>query len=165
MRCCRSLVGQTVGIVGFGSVGAELARLLAPLGVTVVGTNRSGRSAAADELGVELTDVDDLLRRSDFVVLCATLVPETIGLISEQRLALMKSSAFLINIGRGKLVVVLAPHALCWTEDFTRDVTASVRESLIAVAKGRRPQHVLNPEVFAGEAWAKRPVLGAGIRG
>jgi phosphoglycerate dehydrogenase-like enzyme len=71
------LVGQTVGIVGFGSVGAELARLLSPLGMKVVGNNRSGRHAEAAGLGVELLGLDELLERSDYVVLCAALTPET----------------------------------------------------------------------------------------
>jgi len=75
------LVGQTVGIVGFGSVGAELARLLAPLGVKVVGNNRSGRHAEAAGLGVELLGLNELLERSDYVVLCAALTPATEKLI------------------------------------------------------------------------------------
>lgn len=190
------LVGQTVGIVGFGSVGAELARLLAPLGVKVVGNNRSGRHAEAAGLGVKLLGLNELLERSDYVVLCAALTPATEKLIGAAALARMKPSAYLINIGRGKLVdtdalrdalrdariagagldvfepepllpddelltldnVVLSPHSLCWTEDFTRDVAASAIGSILAVAAGERPANVLNPEVFATAAFAaKRP--------
>ncbi|MET1156361.1 NAD(P)-dependent oxidoreductase [Arthrobacter sp.] len=188
------LVGQTVGIVGFGSVGAELARLLAPIGMKVVGNNRSGRHAEAAELGVELLELNELLECSDYVVLCAALTPATEKLIDAGALARMKSTAYLINIGRGKLVdtdalrdalrdgriagagldvfepepllpedellslenVVLSPHSLCWTEDFTRDVADSAIASILAVAAGERPANVLNPQVFATEAFAAK---------
>jgi phosphoglycerate dehydrogenase-like enzyme len=188
------LVGQTVGIVGFGSVGAEFARLLAPIGLNVVGNNRSGRHSEAAALGVELLGLNELLERSDYVVLCAALTPETENLIDAAALARMKSSAYLINIGRGKLVdtdalrdalrrggiagagldvfepepllpddelltfdnVVLSPHSLCWTEDFTRDVSASALSSILAVAAGERPANVLNPEVFETAAFAAK---------
>jgi phosphoglycerate dehydrogenase-like enzyme len=188
------LVGQTVGIVGFGSVGAELARLLAPLGMKVVGNNRSGKHAEAAALGVELLGLEELLERSDHVVLCAALTPATEKLINAAALDRMKPSAYLINIGRGKLVdtdalrdalregriagagldvfepepllpddellsfenVVLSPHSLCWTEDFTREVSGSAIASILAVASGERPEHVLNPEVFETVAFAAK---------
>jgi phosphoglycerate dehydrogenase-like enzyme len=188
------LVGQTVGIVGFGSVGAELARLLAPLGMKVVGNNRSGRHPEAEELGVELLGLDELLERSDYVVLCAALTVATEKLINAAALNKMKPSAYLINIGRGKLVdtdalrdalrdgriagagldvfepepllpedelltftnVVLSPHSLCWTEDFTKDVADAAIASILAMAAGERPGNVLNPEVFDTEAFAAK---------
>jgi phosphoglycerate dehydrogenase-like enzyme len=189
-----SLDGRTVGIVGFGSVGAELARLVAPLGLQVIGNNRSGRNVGAAELGVALVGMDELLERSDFVVLCAALTPETEKLINASKLARMKPTAYLINIGRGKLVdtddlrdalrerriagagldvfepepllpddellsmdnVVLSPHSLCWTADFTRDVAYSAVASIVAVAAGERPANVLNPLVFSTAAWAEK---------
>ena len=115
-------------------------------------------------------------------------------LIGAAALARMKPSAYLINIGRGKLVdtdalrdalrdgriagagldvfepepllpddelltldnVVLSPHSLCWTEDFTRDVAASAIASILAVAAGEPPENVLNPEVFATAAFAAK---------
>jgi phosphoglycerate dehydrogenase-like enzyme len=52
--------------------------------------------------------------------------------------------------------VVLSPHSLCWTEDFTRDVAASAISSILAVAAGERPANVLNPEVFDTEAFAAK---------
>jgi phosphoglycerate dehydrogenase-like enzyme len=188
------LAGRTVGIVGFGSVGAELARLLAPLGVKVLGNNRSGRHTEASALGVDLVGLDELLERSDYVILCAALTPATEHIIDAGALAKMKFGAYLVNIGRGKLVdtdalrnalksgrlagagldvfepeplepddeiltmdnVVLSPHSLCWTEDFTKDVSAGVIGSILAVAAGERPAHVLNPEVFDTEAYAAK---------
>ncbi|MCU1574515.1 MAG: hypothetical protein JWO93_2597 [Micrococcaceae bacterium] len=189
-----ALDGQTVGIVGFGSVGAELARLLTPLGVRLVGTNRSGRHPEAKELGVQLVSLEELLAESDYLILCAALTPETDRLINAERLAALKPHAYVINIGRGRLVdtealrtalrtgriagagldvfdpeplhpedelfgmdnVVLTPHSLCWTADFTRDVSASALQAITDVAAGRRPEHVLNPEVFDTAAWAAK---------
>jgi phosphoglycerate dehydrogenase-like enzyme len=162
--------------------------------MTVVGNNRSGRHAEAAGLGVEILGLNELLERSDYVVLCAALTPATEKLIDAAALARMKPSAYLINIGRGKLVdtdalrdalragriagagldvfepepllpddtlltldnVVLSPHSLCWTEDFTRDVAASAIDSILAVAAGERPANVLNPEVFATVAFAEK---------
>jgi phosphoglycerate dehydrogenase-like enzyme len=181
-----SIDGATLGIVGFGSVGAELARMAAPLGLELLGNNRSGRHPEADELGVKLVGLDELLEASDYVVLCAALTPETEKLIGQRELELMKPSAFLVNIGRGRLVdtdalraalrrkriagagldvfepeppaaddellqmenVVLSPHSLCWTADFTRDVSASALEAVLDVAAGRRPRNLLNPDAW-----------------
>jgi hypothetical protein len=52
--------------------------------------------------------------------------------------------------------VVLSPHSLCWTEDFTQDVSAAAIGSILAVAAGERPANVLNPGVFATEAFAAK---------
>lgn len=181
-----SLDGATLGIVGFGSVGAELARMAAPLGLRLLGNNRSGRHPHAEELGVDLVGLKELLASADYVVLCTALTAETENLIGRRELELMKRSAFLINIGRGRLVdtgalrdalqqeriagagldvfepeplqsndellrmdnVVLSPHSLCWTADFTRDVSASAIEAILDVAAGRRPTNLLNPAVY-----------------
>lgn len=187
-----SLDGATLGIVGFGSVGAELARMAGPLGLRLLGNNRSGRHPEAGELGVDLVGLEELLASADYVVLCTALTPETENLIGRRELELMKRSAFLINIGRGRLVdtdalraalqqkriagagldvfepeplqsndellrmdnVVLSPHSLCWTADFTRDVSASAIEAILDVAAGRRPANVLNPAVYdSGGEW------------
>lgn len=186
--------GATLGIVGFGSVAAELARLSAPLGLRLLGTNRRGSHPEGDALGVEFTGLDDLLRRSDFVVLTAPLTPATARMIGARELGLLKESAFLVNIGRGGLVdtaalrealrerrlagagldvfdpepldpddellsfdnVVLSPHSLCWTADFTRDVSTAAVTALIDVAAGRRPADCLNPEVLDASLPADR---------
>jgi phosphoglycerate dehydrogenase-like enzyme len=96
--------GKTLGIIGFGSTGSELARLAAPLGMTIIGNTRSGRSAAADELDVSLVSLDELLDRSDYVVVMASLNPSTYHLIDQRALARMKPTAFLINMARGAIV-------------------------------------------------------------
>ena len=99
------VLGHTVGIVGLGRVGSEVARRAAAFGCRVLAANRSER---APEIGVErvypLTELDSMLPACDFVVLSTALGPETEGLIDARRLALMKRSAFLINIARGQIV-------------------------------------------------------------
>ncbi|WP_144792648.1 2-hydroxyacid dehydrogenase [Microbacterium paludicola] len=96
--------GATVAIVGFGSVGAEAARMLLAIGHRVVGVNRRGRSDEAETLGVPMLPLDDALAAADVVVLCASLNPSTRGMIGAAQLAQMKSTAALVNVGRGGLV-------------------------------------------------------------
>jgi phosphoglycerate dehydrogenase-like enzyme len=97
--------GSTLGIVGYGRVGREVARRAAPFGCRILAANRSPRDP---EPGVEriypLADLDRMLPQCDTVAICTALGPETTGLIDERRLALMKPGAFLINIARGQVI-------------------------------------------------------------
>ncbi len=97
--------GSTLGIVGYGRVGREVARRAAPFGCRIVAANRTPREA---EPGVErifpLAELDRMLPLCDTVALCTALGPETTGLIDARRLALMKPTAFLINIARGQVI-------------------------------------------------------------
>ena len=99
------IMGKTLGIVGFGRVGHEVARRAVAFGVRILAANRSPR-AAGD--GVErifpLAELDSMLPQCDFIVLATALGPETEGLIDARRLALMKRSAFLVNIARGTVI-------------------------------------------------------------
>jgi len=99
------LFGKTVGIVGFGRVGAGVARRCRAMGMLILYTKRS-RLSAGDEadLGVAYRELDELLRESDFVVLAPLLTVATKGLISAERLAMMKPGAILINTSRGPVV-------------------------------------------------------------
>jgi phosphoglycerate dehydrogenase-like enzyme len=99
------ILGATVGIVGLGRVGQEVARRAAAFGCRVVTANRSPRQPGGDIARVyHLTELDVMLPFCDFVVLCTALGPETEGLIDARRLALMKPSAFLVNIARGAVI-------------------------------------------------------------
>ncbi len=97
--------GSTLGIVGYGRVGREVARRAAPFGCRILAANRTPRPI---EDGVErlysLAELDRMLPECDTVALCAALGPETTGLIDARRLALMKPGAFLINIARGQVI-------------------------------------------------------------
>jgi phosphoglycerate dehydrogenase-like enzyme len=97
--------GSTLGIVGYGRVGREVARRAAPFGARILAANRTPREP---EAGVErvypLAELDQMLPECDTVALCTALGPETTGLVDAHRLGLMKPSAFLINIARGQVV-------------------------------------------------------------
>jgi phosphoglycerate dehydrogenase-like enzyme len=97
--------GSTLGIVGYGRVGREVARRAAGFGARILAANRTAREAGA---GVErvypLAELDQMLPQCDTVALCTALGPETTGLIDARRLSVMKPTAFLINIARGQVI-------------------------------------------------------------
>jgi phosphoglycerate dehydrogenase-like enzyme len=99
------ILGATVGIVGLGRVGQEVARRAVAFGCRVIAANRSPRPP---EGGVEqvypLSELDQMLPACDFVVVSTALGPETEKLIGAGRLRLMKRSAFLVNIARGAVI-------------------------------------------------------------
>jgi phosphoglycerate dehydrogenase-like enzyme len=98
------LDGKTLGIVGLGRVGQHVARLAAAFGMQVVAWSPTLTAAAASSRGAERRDLDDLLREADVVSIHASLTPESRGLIDARRIALLKTSAFLINTARGPIV-------------------------------------------------------------
>ena len=97
-----TLMGRTAGVIGFGHVGQDVARTLGHLGCSVLA--HDVRFPETPPASVEYTSLEDLLRRSDIVTLHVSLNPETSNLIDAPRLAVMKSSAILINTARGGLV-------------------------------------------------------------
>lgn len=103
----QELHGKTVGIVGLGRIGSEVARLAKAFGCRVLATRRSAAARTKDELADELlppSDLPALLAQSDFVVLAVPLTQETRHLIGEAELRAMKSTGVLINIARGAVV-------------------------------------------------------------
>lgn len=105
------LGSKTIGIVGFGSIGSEIARLLAPFGSRILATRRRPERGADDQPNVELLgldQLDELLRQSDIVVIAAPLTDETAGMIGAAQLQVMPEHAWLINIARGRLIDELA---------------------------------------------------------
>jgi glyoxylate reductase len=103
--------GATLGIAGFGKIGQAVARRAAGFGMRVLYTSRS---PVTTDLGT-LVDLDTLLRESDFVSLHVPATTDTIGMIGERELALMKRTAILVNTARGSVVdqpaLVRALHA------------------------------------------------------
>ncbi len=101
------LSGKTVGIVGLGRIGKEVARVGSFFGMRVVATKRSATSAGtADNVDLLLpaAQLDQLLGQSDFVVLALPLTQESRNMIGETKLRAMKSTGYLINISRGAIV-------------------------------------------------------------
>lgn len=99
---------MTVGIIGLGAIGISLAKKLRALGVNrLIGWNRTMRQRvldAAEDNGLELLEIPQVMTESDVVVVAVALAPETRGLLSREKLALMKSHATLVNIARGPVV-------------------------------------------------------------
>lgn len=95
--------GKTVGIVGTGAIGLATARLFKAFGAQLIGYNRTEKTEALD-LGLEYMSLEDLLRQADIVTVHLPLTPDTKGLLSKDKLALMKETAILINVARGPVV-------------------------------------------------------------
>ena len=100
----EEILGRTLGIVGLGHSGRELVRLAAPFAMTVLAYSPHADPAEARSLGVELVGLDDLFRRADYVSVHARPRPENRQLIGKAQFALMKPTAFFVNIARGELV-------------------------------------------------------------
>ncbi len=180
------LTGRTLGLVGLGNIGREIRAIARPLDMRHVAHDPYASAEQAAAIGVELLGLEDLLRQSDFVVVCCALTPETRHLLDASRLALLKPSAYLINVARGPIVdqaaltsalrerriagaaldvfeqepidpadpllaldnVILAPHAICWTDELFQGNGRAACQSILDVAAGRVPRHVVNRPVL-----------------
>ena len=99
------VLGRTIGIIGYGRIGREVAVRAAGLKCRVLAANRSPVAEKGSANAVfPLADLDQMLPQCDTVVIACALVPETQGLIDARRLVLMKPEALLINIARGPIV-------------------------------------------------------------
>jgi|HubBroStandDraft_6_1064221.scaffolds.fasta_scaffold29676_3 D-3-phosphoglycerate dehydrogenase len=96
--------GKTIGLVGFGRVGIEVARRARGLEMKVLAFDPSASQVMARELDVEIVSLDDLLKRSDVVSLHTSLNPSSDKMINAGAIAQMKKGAFLINCARGELI-------------------------------------------------------------
>lgn len=104
-RTGDELSDLTVGILGYSHIGQRVARLLKPFGCRIIVCDPFVNLNVYDAIdGVEQTDLDDMIARSDVVTLHARVTQETIGIISRERIAAMKPGAVLINTARGSLV-------------------------------------------------------------
>ncbi len=106
--CGRDLSGATVGLVGLGTIGREVATRCRAMGMRVMATKRTegGGGAGADPVHalVALSDLHTLLKEADFLVLAVPQTPQTEGLIGRREIDVMKRGAVVINIARGAIV-------------------------------------------------------------
>lgn len=182
----QGVTGRTLGIVGFGNIGRELAGLCQPFGMELLAADPYPDPAAAEALGVQLVELDCLMARADYVCVTCALTAQTRHLINADRLARMKPLAYLVNVARGPIVdqaaltrvlqdrriagagldvfdpepvaaddpllgldnVILAPHAICWTDECFGLNGRSAVGALVDVAAGRVPKHVVNRDAL-----------------
>ena len=120
-RMSVPLAGKTLGILGLGAIGQELARKASALEMRVIGTKRAPESLPNVEKVYSQEETDQVLGASDFVVLLLPSTRETTNFIDAKRLRAMTPSAWLLNFGRGALIV-------------DEDLIAAVQEKKIAGA-------------------------------
>lgn len=176
------VTGRVLGTIGLGNIGREVFRLARPFEMRHLAFDPYASPADAAALGVELVDLETLLRTADFVCICCALTAETYHLVNAERLALMKPTAYLINAARGPIVdqraltdflrdrrilgaaldvfeqepvdpddpilkldnVIVTPHGICWTDECFLGNGRSACKSILDVAAGRIPRHVVN---------------------
>jgi D-3-phosphoglycerate dehydrogenase len=181
------VTGRTLGAIGLGNIGSEVFRLAPPFGMRHIACDPYVAPEHARALGVELVDLETLLRTADFVCVMCPLNDETHGMIGPGELALMKPTAYLINTARGPIVqerslyealaarriagaaldvfeveptpadnpilgldnVVVTPHAFCFTDECLTGLARSAFSSVLDVARGRAPRHVVNRAALA----------------
>jgi D-3-phosphoglycerate dehydrogenase len=182
----QGVTGRTLGIIGLGNIGRDVIVLARPFDMRILAFDPYLTPEQAAAAGAELVNLEELLRRSDYVSVNCALTPETHHLLDAERLALMKPTAYLINTARGPIVdqralyealrdgrlagagldvfeqdpvdprdpiltldsVIVTPHAICWTDECFLGNGRSACESILDVAAGRVPRHVVNREVL-----------------
>ena len=100
----KMLRGKTVGILGFGGIGKETAKLLKPFDVKILGINRTGKTDFNVDFIGTLEDLNFVLKESDILVISLPLTKRTKNLITRRELNLMKRDAILINVARAHIV-------------------------------------------------------------
>jgi len=99
------LMGKTLGLIGFGRIGSEVARRAQVFGMDVITYDPYVNKKIADEMGVKIVETkEDVLKNADFISIHALLTDETRGMISGPEFEMMKDSAYIINCARGGIV-------------------------------------------------------------
>ena len=153
----RELRGKTLGLVGIGRVGSEVARRAAAFEMKIVAFDPFASEAAARAAGAQLVELDELFRRADVISLHTPLTEQTRGMINEATLAKMKPSAILVNASRGEVV-----DAQALADALTKDVIAGAAldvyasEPLPADSPLRgAPRTVLTPHIAGSTSEAQ----------
>ncbi|MFX0115055.1 MAG: NAD(P)-dependent oxidoreductase, partial [Candidatus Hodarchaeota archaeon] len=98
------LFGKTLGFVGSGRIGAAIAKIAHAMNMKTISYDPYLPPEIAEKVGIELTDLEAVLKTSDVVSINAVLTPETKGMIAQNQLAMMKPSAILVNCARGGII-------------------------------------------------------------
>lgn len=172
VRSNRRLNGRTIGLVGFGNSAKLVARRARGFGMNVLATRRkAGIDPVAVELGVEMTDLDSVLRRSDYVSLHLPLGKDSYHLIDAAALAKMKPDAMLINTSRGALVDEDALMAAlerghlagAGIDTFEQIDVFAAEETVPTLKLLRHPKVIATPHVAAGSIESGQDVSRGGV--
>lgn len=196
----HGLTGRVLGSIGLGNIGRELFALARPLEMRHLAHDPYVTPEAAAAVGVDLVDLESLLRSADVLVVNCALTPQTRHLLDAERLGWMKPTAYLVNTARGGIVdqgaltevlkerriagagldvfeeepvdpndpilglenVIVAPHALGWTDELARLNGRSAFEAVLDVAAGRVPRYVVNREAVETPAVQRKLARYAG---
>jgi D-3-phosphoglycerate dehydrogenase len=195
----RDLRGKTLGVIGLGKIGSELARIcFQAIGMSILGHDPYLTPEAKDLLQrwVEFSDMERLFRESDIISIHIPLLPNTKKLIGPRELGWMKADAFLINTSRGDVLdeealiqclrekriggagldvfaqeplekdnplkkldnVILTPHTAALTRECVVRLATEAAKAIIDVSQGKRPEGIVNPEVFNQPRWQASPL-------
>lgn len=148
------LLGKTVGIIGLGRVGMNVAKRLSGFGVRLIAADPYVEPAMAFAVGVELVTLDELVREADFITCHVTLTPETRQIINEERLRAMQPHTYLVNTSRGEVVDEAAlAHALNegWIAGAALDVFEDEPLAMSNPLRGVNPDRIiLTPHCVGG---------------
>ena len=146
--------GKTVGIVGLGGIGREVARLAKAFGMRVLAIRRSIliRTNCIDDVDILFPpqDLNFMLSQCDFVAICAQHTPETERMIGEAQLRAMKPTAFLVNIARGELIdedILVKALREKWIRGAVLDVYAGEFETPLRADFNEIPNLILTPHI------------------
>jgi D-3-phosphoglycerate dehydrogenase len=98
------LYEKTIGIVGLGRIGTLVAQRLAGFGATLIGYDPYVTPQRAEQIGVELASLEDVMKRSDFITIHIPKTPETTGMIAEKEFAIAKPNLRIVNCSRGGII-------------------------------------------------------------
>ncbi|HHE38886.1 MAG TPA: D-glycerate dehydrogenase [Candidatus Cloacimonetes bacterium] len=181
----NDIFGKTLGIIGAGRIGTAVAKRAIGFKMKVLYADKSQNNEIERSVGAKKVEFEYLLQQADFVSLHVPLLPETINLISEKELKLMKRSAYLINTSRGPVLdekvlikalkenriagagldvytnepemteglaqcenAILTPHTASATIETRTKMGILAAENAIAMIQGKKPKHIINPEVL-----------------
>lgn len=102
------LSGKSVGIIGFGFIGQEVARLLTPFGCNILVNDVLDKSKEAVEAGARVVSKEEIFKNADFITIHTPLNEETRNMLSRQEFEIMKDSSFVINTARGGIIDEIA---------------------------------------------------------
>jgi phosphoglycerate dehydrogenase-like enzyme len=156
----ETLSSRRVGLVGFGRIGREFAKLIRPFAVELFVSDPYADAQSVNEQGGSLVDVDHLARACSVIVLAAALTNETRNLFDKQRLAAMADGTFLINVARGGLIDIeaLLPELRSGRITAALDVTDPLEPLPIDHELRKLKNVILTPHIAAGGIEMRREI-------